>query len=94
MSNRKYASLHNHTQFSNLKLIDSINREDRMIDYAWDLGLSAIAFTDHDCLSGTLNELDHYRAKLKKEWKNLHPDEETIPSYEEIIKELGFKVLL
>lgn len=94
MSNRKYASLHNHTQFSNIKLIDSINREDKMIDYAWELGLSGIAFTDHDCLSGTLNELDYYRTKLKKEWSKLHPDAEANPSYEEIIEELGFKVML
>lgn len=63
---RNYCGLHCHTEFSNLKIIDSTNRSDRMIDYAWDLGMSGIAFTDHDCLSGTLKELDEYKAKVKK----------------------------
>lgn len=54
-----------------------------MIDYAWDMGLSGMAFTDHDCLSGTLKELDEYRAKLTKEWKKLHEDAEELPSFEE-----------
>ena len=71
---RDYIGLHNHTEFSNLKIIDSTNRSNRMIDYAWDLGMSGLAFTDHDCLSGTLKELDEYRAKLKKEWANAYPD--------------------
>ena len=91
---RNYASLHNHSEYSNLKLIDSINRTPRMIDYAWDLNLSAIAVTDHDCLSGSLQALDYYRAKLKKEWQKLHPDAETIPGYAEISDELDFKVVL
>ena len=51
---RDYCGLHNHSEFSNVKIIDSINRLDRMIDYAWDIGLSGIAETEHDCLSGTL----------------------------------------
>ena len=29
----KYASLHNHTSYSNLKLIDSINKVEDLIDY-------------------------------------------------------------
>lgn len=91
---RDYFSIHNHTEYSNLKIIDSINRADRMIDYAWDLGLSGLAFTDHDCLSGTLGFLDSYRKKLKKEWTALNPDAETIPGYEEMSNELDFKVIL
>jgi len=90
---REYCGLHNHTEFSNIKVIDSVNRSDRMIDYAWSLGMSGLAFTDHDCLSGTLKELDEYKAKLKKEWTALHPDQE-LPSYEEMSKELDFKVIL
>ena len=91
---RDYFSIHNHTEYSNLKIIDSINRADRMIDYAWDLGLSGLAFTDHDCLSGTLGFLDSYRKKLKKEWTALNPDAETTPGYEEMSNELDFKVIL
>lgn len=64
-----------------------------MVDYAWELGLSGLALTDHDCLSGTLQALDIYKAKLKKEWTALHPDEE-LPGWAEMSKELDFKVIL
>ena len=91
---RDYASLHNHSEYSNLKLIDSINRISRMIDYAWDLNLSAIAITDHDCLSGSLQALDCYRNKLKKEWSAINPDAAELPSYEQMSQDLDFKVIL
>lgn len=90
---RTYCSLHNHTEYSNIKIIDSINRFNRVVDYAWDIGLSGVAMTEHDCLSGTLQALDIYKAKLTKEWTALHPDEERI-SYAEMSKELDFKVIL
>lgn len=89
--NKDYFSIHNHTEFSNLKIIDSTNRDDRMIDYAWELGLSGLCFTDHDCISGHLNFLNDYKAKLEKEWTKLHEGVEK-PSYEEMSKELNFKV--
>ena len=90
---RDYIGLHNHTEYSNVKVIDSINRFNRMVDYAWDLGLSGLALTDHDCLSGSLQALDIYKAKLKKEWTVLHPDKE-LPGWAEMSKELDFKIIL
>ena len=90
---KDYVTLHCHTEYSNIKVIDSINRFSRMVDYAWDLGLSGIAMTDHDCLSGTLKALDIYKAKLKTEWLKAHPDQEC-PSYEQMSKDLNFKVIL
>lgn len=62
MIEKTYSSLHNHTQYSNLKLIDSINREEELIDYAIELGLSGVAITDHDCLSGHLKALDYWNS--------------------------------
>ena len=90
---RNYFSVHNHTEYSNLKLIDSINRADRMIDYAWEIGLSGLAFTDHDCVSGHLKFLKAYKSKLEKEWTKQFPDIDK-PSYEEMSKQLDFKVAL
>lgn len=90
---RNYFGCHNHTEFSNIKIIDSINRFDRMVDYAWDLGMSGLVLTDHDCLSGTLQALDVYKAKIKKEWAALHPDE-PLKSLTEMANELDFKVAL
>lgn len=64
-----------------------------MVDYAWDLGLSGLALTDHDCLSGSLQALDIYKAKLKKEWANLYPDTE-FPGFAAASDVLDFKVIL
>jgi len=94
---RDYIGLHNHTEYSNVKIIDSINRFDRMVDYAWDLNMSGLALTDHDCLSGTMQVLDIYKAKINKEWYAIHPEwnaNEPMPTFEEKAKELDFKVIL
>ena len=89
----RYISLHNHSEYSNVKIIDSTNRFDRMVDYAWELGMGGLAMTEHDCLSGTLYALDVYRDKLKKEWSNKYPEVE-FPGYEAASKDLDFKVIL
>ena len=59
---RSYSSLHNHSMFSNLKLIDSINRPEQLIDYALELGLNGVALTDHDCVSGYVNIWNYYNS--------------------------------
>jgi len=56
-----YASFHNHTDYSNLKLIDSINTVNSLIDYAHEIGLAAVAITDHDSLSGHVKAIQHYK---------------------------------
>src|SRR5574344_1823972 len=94
MTQRDYVSLHCHDQYSNIKIIDSTNRFDKMVDFAWNLNLGGIAQTNHDCLSGSMEALDIYKAKLIKEWSKLHPEEKEHPSYEEMSKELDFKVML
>ena len=42
---------HSHTEYSNLRLLDSINKVKPLIDRAIEIGLSGIAITDHECLS-------------------------------------------
>ena len=42
---------HSHTEYSNLRLLDSINKVKSLIDRAIEIGLSGIAITDHECLS-------------------------------------------
>lgn len=64
-----YSSLHNHTEFSNLKLIDCINRVEDLIQYGYDLGLSGVAITDHDCLSGHVRALNYYQKHFDDEQK-------------------------
>lgn len=46
-----YFGVHNHTEYSNLRLLDCINRPDALIKTAKELGLSGLAITDHETLS-------------------------------------------
>ena len=60
-------SLHNHTDWSNLKLRDSINQVDELINLAINLGHKCIAFTEHEILSGAIAIEKSYN-KIKKEY--------------------------
>ena len=42
------ASLHNHSDFSNIRIRDSINKISELVEYANELGHRAIATTEHD----------------------------------------------
>ena len=42
---------HNHTHYSNLRIVDCIIKPKDLIDRAIQLGLSGVAITDHECLS-------------------------------------------
>lgn len=48
---REYFGIHNHTEYSNIRLLDCINRPKDLILKAKELGLSGICITDHECLS-------------------------------------------
>lgn len=43
--------IHNHTDASNFRLRDSVNKPETLIDYAVELGLPGIAITDHATIS-------------------------------------------
>lgn len=66
---RSYFGLHNHTHYSNLRLLDAINRPKALIDKAIELGLSGIAITDHECLSAHM-EINQYAKEIHEK----HPD--------------------
>ena len=61
----KYFGIHNHTMYSNIRLLDCINRPKALIDKAIELGLSGIAITDHECLAAHV-EVNQYAEKLKE----------------------------
>lgn len=60
-----YFNIHNHTMYSNIRLLDCINRPKDLIDKAIELGLSGIAITDHECLSAHV-EVNQYAKEIKK----------------------------
>ena len=62
-------SLHNHTDFSNLRLRDSINKLDELIDYAIELGHNCIAITEHETVANAIL-IEEKWEKIKEE----HPD--------------------
>ena len=64
-----FTSIHNHTYASNIRMIDSINRPNQMIDRALELGFKGIAITDHESLSVHV-ELLKIRDKIKEQ----HPE--------------------
>ena len=62
---RSYFGVHNHTYYSNIRLLDSINRPKALINKAIELGLSGIAITDHECLSAHM-EVNQYAKEIAK----------------------------
>ena len=62
-----YFNIHNHTMYSNIRLLDCINRPTNLIDKAIELGLSGIAITDHECLSAHM-EVNQYAKKIKEKY--------------------------
>ena len=62
-------SLHNHTDYSNLYLRDSINTIEGLIDTAIALGHKVIAITEHETVSNAI-KIEKYYNKIKEK----HPD--------------------
>lgn len=60
---------HTHSEYSNIRLADAINKVENIVDRALNLGLSGVALTDHESLAGHI-KLQKYRDQIIKE----HPD--------------------
>lgn len=66
MNRLNYTSLHGHTDFSNIRLLDCISSAQSVIDRAHELGLNGIAITDHETVSSFVRT-EQYLDKKKKE---------------------------
>ncbi len=62
-----YFDNHAHTEFSNLRLLDCINKPEALIDKAIELGLSGIAITDHESLSSHIR-VNKYTKKIQEKY--------------------------
>ena len=62
-------SLHNHTDFSNFRLRDSINTVESLINYALELEHQAVAITEHDTIASAIRAEKYYN-KIKKDNPN------------------------
>ena len=65
----KRFEVHSHTMYSNLRLLDCINRPKDLINRAIELGLAGIAITDHEAICSH-PEINFYQSEIEKE----HPD--------------------
>lgn len=70
LKNIQRMETHAHSMYSNIRLLDSINRPKDLILKAYELGLSGICLTDHECLCGAVEWLN-----IEKELK----ENNTIP---------------
>ena len=61
--------IHTHTDTSNTRLLDSINRVEDLIDKAVKIGLAGISITDHECLSN-LPAASFYGEKIREKYPN------------------------
>ena len=58
---------HCHTEYSNIRLLDAINKPKNLINRAIELGLAGIAITDHECLAGHI-KVNKYAKEIQKEY--------------------------
>lgn len=63
--NKTYFNGHTHSHYSNIRLLDATIKENKLIDTAIELGLSGVALTDHESLSGHIKAIKHLE-KLRK----------------------------
>lgn len=66
--NELFVHLHVHSEYSNIRLLDSINKIKDMILYVDSIGQKAMSLTEHECLSGHVKFLTTVE-ELKKENK-------------------------
>ena len=63
----KRFEIHTHSEYSNLRLLDSINKIKNVINRGVELGLAGITITDHECLSGHI-KANKYAKEIQKEY--------------------------
>jgi DNA polymerase III subunit alpha len=61
-----YFGIHNHTDRSNFRLKDCINKVTSLIDYAVEIGLAGIAITDHEVLAAHVEAIQYVKEQKEK----------------------------
>lgn len=64
-----YFGLHNHTEYSNLRMLDSCTKLPDLISKAQEMGFGGIAITDHESLSGHVKAIQ-LQKKIKESGSN------------------------
>lgn len=64
-----FCGLHNHTEWSNIKLRDALTRTEELVNKAIEYGYSGIALTEHEVLTGHIQALE-----IADKIKDKYPD--------------------
>ena len=92
-----YTSLHCHSDYSNIRMLDSINQLPLLFERARELKLNGLAITDHETLSGHIKAIQYVKQQREK-YKNKYEAEENEEKKKAIKQELdywnNFKLIL
>lgn len=66
LNNKTYFTIHCHTDRSNFRLKDSINKVSTLIDRVHQAGLSGLAITDHEVLSAHIEAIQYVKKQKEK----------------------------
>lgn len=69
MNKKSYFSIHNHTDYSNIKGLDSTIKVEELINNAIEMGLNGCAITDHETFSGHIEALNVLKKRKNKNFK-------------------------
>ena len=71
--NKMFVNLHTHSDHSNYRLRDSINKIKPLIDYTHELGHKGVAITEHETVGSTIEALKYYysvKENNPEEWED------------------------
>jgi len=63
----EYINIHNHTEYSNIRLLDSINKTEDLIDQAVKNNYKGVAITDHESVSAHIKAIQHVKRQREKQ---------------------------
>lgn len=92
-----YTSLHVHIDYSNIRMLDSINQLPLLFDRCREIELAGVAITDHETLSGhikAMQELEKRKNKYKEQFEKEKDEEKKAYIKKELDYWNNFKLIL
>lgn len=84
-----YSSLHVHSDYSNIRMLDSINQLPLLFERARELCLTGLAITDHESLSGHIKAIQYVNG-MREKYKEKYEKEQNEEKKAVIKKELDY----
>lgn len=92
-----YINLHTHTDYSNIRMLDSINQLPLLFERCRELNMTGVGITDHESLSGHIKAIQYVnsmREKYKGKYEKEENEEKKIPIKRELDYWNNFKLVL